>query len=204
MQALHLLPISLNLQDKRCVVVGGGSGAEKRVRSLLACGAAVQVVSPALTPGLAALAQQGAILWTPDTLRPEVLDAAFVVFVVTHDQQTNAHVARLARQHGCLVNVADDPAHCDFYMPAVVRRNHLTLAISTEGQAPGFAAWLRSRFERLLSPQLGDAVARYARLRPGMQQRYPDLQARAQAWEQLLTAEAPRVFQVRGSERTMA
>jgi precorrin-2 dehydrogenase/sirohydrochlorin ferrochelatase len=194
MQALHLLPISLNLQDKRCVVVGGENVAEKRVRSLLACGAAVQVVSPALTPGLTVLAQQEVILWTSDALRPEVLAAAFVVFVVTHDQQTNAHVARLARQYGCLVNVADDPAHCDFYMPAVVRRNHLTLAISTEGQAPGFAAWLRSRFERQLSPQLGDAVVRYARLRPGMRQRYPDLQARAQAWERFLTAEAPPLF----------
>lgn len=194
MEAPHLLPVSLNLQDRRCVVVGGGSVAERRVRSLLACGATVQVISPAVTPWLAALAQQEAILWTPDTFRPAGLEAAFVVFVATNDQQTNAQIARLARQHGCLVNVADDPAHCDFYMSAVVRREHLTLAISTEGQAPGFAAWLRRRFERLLSPQLGDAVAHYARLRPGLQQRYPDLPARVQAWEQLLAAEAPCLF----------
>ena len=98
------------------------------------------------------------------------------------------------RQGHCLVNVADDPAQCDFYMSAVVRRGHLTLAISTAGWAPGFAAWLRRQFERLLAPHLGDAVARYARLRPVMQQGYPDLQARAHAWEQLLSAEAPPLF----------
>jgi siroheme synthase-like protein len=194
MEAPQLLPISLNLQGKRCLVAGGGSVAEKRVRSLLACGAVVRVISPALTPGLSVLAQQEAIQWTQDGFAPEWLAGVFVVFLATNDQQTNASAARLARQYGCLVNVADDPAHCDFYMSAVVRRHHLTLAISTDGQAPGFSAWLRQRFERLLSPQLGEAVAHYARLRPGLQQRYPDLPARARAWEELLSAEAPHVF----------
>jgi len=154
----------------------------------------VQVISPDVTPKLAALAQRGAVLWTQDTVRPGLLAEAFVVFVATNDPHINVQVTQLARQHHCLVNVADDPGQCDFYMPAVVRRGHLTLAISTEGRAPGFSAWLRRQFERLLAPHLADAVARYARLRPEMKQVSPDPQALAYAWEQLLSAEAPPLF----------
>ena len=89
METPQLLPISLNLQSKRCLVVGGGTVAERRVGSLLVCGAAVQVISPEVTPWLAVLAQQGTILWTQDPVRPVLLEEAFVVFVATNDPQTN-------------------------------------------------------------------------------------------------------------------
>jgi precorrin-2 dehydrogenase/sirohydrochlorin ferrochelatase len=194
MDAPHLFPVSLNLQHKRCLVVGGGAVAERRVRSLLACRAVVHLVSPEVTSGLAQLARQGAIQWTQETFQPAHLHEMAVVLVATNNPRTNAQIASLARQQHCLVNIADDPVHCDFYLPAVVRRGHLTLAISTEGHAPAFTAWLRKQLERLLDPRLSHIVARYAALRPEMQQRYPDLQARAQAWEQLLAAEVPALF----------
>ena len=194
MDTPHLFPISLNLQHKRCLVVGGGAVAERRVRSLLACSAVVHLVSPEVTPWLAEKARQGSVQWTPETFHPTHLHDMAVVLVATNEPRTNAQIAVLARQQHCLVNVADDPAHCDFYLPAVVRRGHLTLAISTEGHAPAFTAWLRKQLERLLDPRLSNIVARYAALRPEMQQRYPDLQARTQAWEQLLAAEMPALF----------
>jgi uroporphyrin-III C-methyltransferase/precorrin-2 dehydrogenase/sirohydrochlorin ferrochelatase len=90
--------------------------------------------------------------------------------------------------------MTDHPAQSDFSLPAVVRRGPLTLAISTAGQAPAFAAWLRKQLERLLDHRLGQVVETYARLRPSMKQRYPDLPTRAQAWEELLTAHPPPLF----------
>jgi siroheme synthase-like protein len=175
-------------------VVGGDTSAEQRVRTLLACEAVVHLVSPQVTAWLAGMAYRGALQWQQAAFHSAHLSAMAVVFVTTSDPQQQAWIAALARQQHCLVHVTDNPALCDFFMPAVVRRGHLTLAISTEGQAPAFAAWLRKQLERLLDHRLGDVVARYARLRPALRQRYPDLRTRAQAWERLLTEDPPLEF----------
>jgi siroheme synthase-like protein len=140
------------------------------------------------------MAGRGDLQWQQELFQPSHLAAVAVVLIATADRQTNAWVATLARQQHCLVNVADDPALCDFSMPAIVRRGDLTLAISTAGQSPAFAAWLRKRLERLLDHRLGQVVAHYARLRPFMKQCYPDMRARVKAWDQLLTDDAPPVF----------
>jgi precorrin-2 dehydrogenase/sirohydrochlorin ferrochelatase len=195
-----ILPISLHLQGKTCLVVGGGSVAETRVRTLLACQALVRLVSPEVTPWLATMARNGVLQWQPELFQPGHLAAIAVVFIATSDRQTNAWITTLAKQQHCLVNVADDPALCDFSMPAIVRRGDLTLAVSTAGQSPAFAAWLRKRLERLLDFRLGQVVAHYARLRPFMKQCYPDMRTRAQAWDQLLTDDAPPVFRATGTD----
>lgn len=194
MDTPYLFPISLNLQQKPCLVVGGGTIAERRVQTLLSCGATVHLVSPTATPWLTAAAQRGAIRWTPEVFQPAHLDGVAIVLVATNKSQVNADIAALARQRHCLINVVDDPAHCDFYLPAVVRRGALALAISTEGQAPAFAGWLRRQLDRLLAPHLGEVLTRYAALRFDMQQRYPDLSERAAAWAALLAREAPVLF----------
>jgi len=195
-----LFPVSLHLHGKCCLVVGGDKMAETRVHTLLACEAVVRLVSPQVTPGLATLAQRGAIQWEQGPVQPGHLTAVAVVFVTTQDPQIGAQVATLAQQQPCLVHMTDNPAQSDFSLPAVVRRGPLTLAISTAGQAPAFAAWLRKQLERLLDHRLGQVVEAYARLRPSMKQRYPDLSTRAQAWEELLTAHPPALFSTAHTE----
>ncbi|MGE3538510.1 MAG: bifunctional precorrin-2 dehydrogenase/sirohydrochlorin ferrochelatase [Candidatus Tectimicrobiota bacterium] len=202
MDTPYLFPISLNLQHKPCLVVGGGTIAERRVQTLLSCGAVVHLVSPEATSWLSTAAQQGALRWTPDVFQPAHLEGIAIVLVATNQSKVNAEIAALARQRHCLINVVDDPAHCDFYLPAVVRRGALALAISTEGQAPAFAGWLRKQLEQLLDPQLGEVLAHYAAQRLEMQQRYPDLQARSAAWAALLAAEAPTLFTLRAAQET--
>jgi siroheme synthase-like protein len=199
-----ILPVSLHLQGKTCLVVGGGTVAETRVRTLLACQALVRLVSPEVTPWLATMARRGDLQWRQGLFQPRHLAAVAVVFIATADRQTNAWIATLARQQHCLVNVADDPTLCDFSMPAIVRRGDLTLAISTAGQSPAFAAWLRKRLERLLDHRLGQVVAHYARLRPFVKQRYPDMRARAKVWDQLLTDDAPPLFRTAEMESAVS
>lgn len=194
MESPHLFPITLSLHHKKCLVVGGGNIAERRVRSLLDCGAIVHIVSPALTPWLHEAAQRGAVQWTRGPFQPGHLHDSMLVLVATDAAATNTQIAKLAREQRCLVNVADDPPHCDFYLPAVVRRDHLTLAISTEGQAPAFAAWLRKFFERLLRPDLGQLLKHYAGQRHSMQQRYPNMTERTRAWEYLFADDKPEIF----------
>lgn len=189
-----LFPISLHLHGKRCLVIGGDAVAETRVRALLTCEAVVCLVSPQVTPWLATLAQRGAIQWDQGPVQAVHFAAVSVVFVTVQEPQMRAQITTLAQPYPCLVHITDHPAQSDFSLPAVVRRGPLTLAISTAGQAPAFAAWLRKQLERLLDHRLGQVVEAYARLRPAMKHRYPDYATRARAWEELLTAQQPALF----------
>ncbi len=194
MRKPRLYPVSLNLQGKECLVIGGGALAEKRVTSLLECGASVQVVSPELTPALARLARRGSISWIRDIFRQEHLGSPDVVFGATDDREANHWLYRLAKERHCLVNLADDPPRCDFHLPSVVRRGNLAVAVSTDGQSPAFAAWVAKLFDRVLDQGAGKVLARYARLRPRMKARYPEMQQRAQAWQRVLDRESPRIL----------
>ena len=194
MDTLAVFPVSLHLHGKCCLVIGGDTLAETRVRALLTCEAVVRLVSPQVTPWLATLAHRGTIQWEQGAVQPAHLTAVAVVFVTTQDPEIRTQITTLAQQQPCLVHITDHPAQSDFSLPAVVRRGPLTLAISTAGQAPAFAAWLRKQLERLLDHRLGQVVEAYARLRPAMKQRYPDYATRAQAWEELLTVHQPPLF----------
>ena len=155
-----MYPVNLALQKKLCVVVGGGSVAERKVLGLLDAGALVRVISPELTPALQNLAQEGRIAWLQKTFAASEgaagnapndlpdLAGALLVFAATSVPAVQGAVLAAAQQAGCLVNVADAPAQCDFHVPAVVRRGDLLFTVSTSGKSPALAAALKSRLER--------------------------------------------------------
>lgn len=152
-----MYPVNLALQKKLCVIVGGGPVAERKVLGLLDAGALVRVISPELTPALQSLAQEGRISWLQKTFAAREEDApndladlagALLVFAATSVPAVQSAVLAAAQQTGCLVNVADAPAQCDFHVPAVVRRGNLLLTVSTSGESPTLAAALKTRLER--------------------------------------------------------
>ena len=158
---MALFPLFVELAGRPCVVLGGGAVAERKVQALLEAGAVVTVVSPALSPALATLASAGRI---GHVARPYVdgdLAGAALAFAATDDGAVNAKVAREARARGVWVNAADDPAHCDAILPAVVRRGAVTVAISTGGASPALARAVRERLERAL-PQAYGPLAQVA------------------------------------------
>jgi precorrin-2 dehydrogenase/sirohydrochlorin ferrochelatase len=146
-------PMMVDLTGRRCLVVGGGRVAERKVALLLDCGASVEVVSPATTPKLAALASAGTIRLARRSVRSEDLPGAFLVFVATNDPEANRAVSAEAREAGGLVNAADAPEACSFLVPSAVRRGDLTIAISTGGGSPALAAKLRQRLEETIGPE---------------------------------------------------
>ncbi len=183
-------PITLtNLQTKLCLVVGGGQVAERKVCALLSADAHVLVVAPEVTPLLADLAQQRAIGWLPRDFEPGDLADAFVVIVATNDTSLNHEIARQAMERGCLVNVVDDPEYCNFITPAVVRRGDLTIAVCTGGQVPALSGHLRAEFEQQFGPEWESYVRLLAALREQIATRYPDSNARRDAWQRVLRAE---------------
>jgi precorrin-2 dehydrogenase/sirohydrochlorin ferrochelatase len=160
-----LYPAFLSLQGKVCVVIGGGRVATRKVRSLLATGASVVVISPLLQAELQALLSHSLLRSIPDNYAAEHLDGVQLVFAATNDPEVNRRVAQDAHARGLWVNVADNPALSDFYVPATIQRGDLTLAISTGGSSPAFARYVREQLEQALSEALGQALEMIAQAR---------------------------------------
>jgi precorrin-2 dehydrogenase/sirohydrochlorin ferrochelatase len=148
-------PALLDLNGKRCVVIGGGQVSERKTASLIACGADVVVIAPQVSDKIGRLARQGTItlLAKPYTLGD--LAGAWLV-IAAGPPEVNAVVAEDARRAGILTNVVDDPDRCDFIVPAVVRRGPVLVAISTEGSSPALARRLRELIEAEVGPEYGE------------------------------------------------
>jgi len=143
-----MYPVFLDIDGKLCVVIGGGSVAERKVKALLESGALVRVISPEATEVVAAWAQKGRIEWRKKSYTYDDLAKAFLVFAATNKREVQELICRHAEENGQLVNVADDPECCNFHVPASIRRGDLTLAISTRGKSPAVAALIRQQLEK--------------------------------------------------------
>lgn len=140
-------PIVLELSGRPVLVVGGGAVAERKVEGLLDADAQVTVVSPTVTPRLESWWRRGAIRYIPRYSRPSDLTGHALAFVATDDGTVNAALAAVARARGVWVNAADDPDHCDFVLPAVVRRGRLLVAVATGGTSPALARLVKDELE---------------------------------------------------------
>ena len=129
-------PLFLDVTGRRCVVVGGGPIAEGKVTGLLAAGADVTVVSPAVSARAGRGGARGPDRHRARAYRDGDLAGAALAFAATGDVAVNAAVAAEGGRRGVWVNAADDPAHCDFILPSVVRRGALAVAVSTAAPAP--------------------------------------------------------------------
>jgi len=178
-------PAFLNLRGRRCLVVGGGPVAERKVRDLLACGAAVTLVSPSLTDGLAALVAEGRLRHRARPFRRSDLAGCALVIAATGRPGVDSVVAREARRRRALVNVVDRPQQCDVIMPSVLRRGELQIAVSTGGRSPALAREIRRRLEPLFAPDYGDVIEEVGRQRRRARGRATSVTARLEAGERL-------------------
>lgn len=142
-------PIFLDIKDKPCVVIGGGTVAERKAISLVDAGARVTVISPDATPVLGEMAMAGRVVIKNRTYQDGDLDGAFMAYAATDDDGINGLVAEEARRRRVLLNVADTPALCDFIVPSVVERGRLSIAISTSGASPAFTMRLRKELDKM-------------------------------------------------------
>jgi len=156
------LPINLDVRGKHVVVVGGGEVAARKVALLQECGAVITVVSPDVTPVLAAT--EG-IRRVPRCYRRTDLDGCSLVISATNVEAVNQQVWRDASAAGLPINVVDSPEHCTVTFPAVVRRGSLTVAISTGGASPALAAQVRRMLEDTLGEEYGQHLDLLAEMR---------------------------------------
>ena len=136
-------PVFLNLAGKRCVIIGGGTIAQGKIGGLLQAGCQITVISPDATPGIRQAAQRGDVTWLERTYQPGDLEGAFIGVAATNVWHVNREIYEEAERLGVLLNVVDDPDLCSFIAPSVVKREPVTLAISTGGASPALARKLR-------------------------------------------------------------
>ncbi len=153
---MELYPIFLNLQDKKCLVVGGGKVAERKVLALARCGAQIHVISPRLTIALQNMAERGLINHRCGYYQTSDLINTFLVISATNDDTVNQSVTGDCLQRNILVNIADDPPRCNFFVPSVVHRRSLKLAVSTGGNSPRLAKMIRRSLEQEFGPAFAE------------------------------------------------
>ena len=166
----------IKLAGRKCVVVGAGKVAAGRVEGLLSAGARVVVIGPKAVGRIRVRAKAGELIWRPRRFSPRDLSGAFLAIAATDSPSTNESVFRFSRARRVLCNSVDDPEHCDFYYPAVVRRGPLQIAISTSGRSPALAARLRRELSRQFGQEWGALVERVGKKRQEILRRVPSTQ----------------------------
>jgi precorrin-2 dehydrogenase/sirohydrochlorin ferrochelatase len=148
-------PVYLDLTGRKAVVIGGGTVAERKIRSLLKARADVKVISPHLTKSLERQKGKGTFIHVCRSYRRGDLSSAFLVIAATDSQRINERVSRDAP---CLVNVVDKPDLCNFIVPSLVQRGHLRFAISTSGMSPALSRSIRKELEKIYGQEFADYV----------------------------------------------
>jgi siroheme synthase-like protein len=145
-----LYPVGLVVAGRRCVVVGGGRVAARKVAGLVEAGAEVVVIAPEISDEVRSMGVD--LLERP--YRRGDLDLAWLAIAATDDPPTNQRIFADARAARIWVNAADDPESCSFTLPAVVRQGPVTVAVSTSGYSPALAAWIKDRIASELGPEV--------------------------------------------------
>jgi siroheme synthase-like protein len=172
----------LDLEGRRCVVVGGGAVAAEKVAGLLTCAARVTVVAPELHDDL----REAPIQWRRRGYRATDLAGAFLVIAATDDRSVNERVHHDAEARGLLCNVADVPELCNFILPAVHREGPIAVAVSTGGASPALAKRIRSEIAERIGPEHAELAERLQALRPEVKQRFPTYEERRDYFEALV------------------
>ena len=194
-------PVFADLAGRRCVVIGGGLIAQRKVTTLLSYGADVTVISPAVTSRLSRYANARKIRLVARRFRSGDLRNAWLVYAATDDAGINQAVYRESRRNRVFANVVDQTPLCTFIAPAIVRRSGVTVAVSTAGASPTLAKHVRDRIRQMVGGDFGQMLRLLSSLRGVAKQTLPRYQDRKKYFGELVSG---RTFQLVRQGRTAA
>jgi precorrin-2 dehydrogenase/sirohydrochlorin ferrochelatase len=145
---MRYYPVNLDIQNRKCLVVGGGSVGTRKIMTLLECGAVVTVVSFDVAEELLELAEKKMIELKKRPYESSDIDGMFLVIGATDNEELNWQINKDAEHQNKLCNIADRPEACNFVLPSIVNRGNLVIAISTSGKSPAFAKKMRQDLEK--------------------------------------------------------
>ena len=192
-------PIFLNISGKKCVVIGGGQVACRKVRTLLEYGASVEVISPDLCSELSQMAENREISVLQRSYRVGDLQDAVIAIAATNNSDINREVVKEGQGKAVLVNVIDDAENSDFIAPSYMRRGDVTIAISTAGRSPALARKIRTRLEK----DFGDEYASLALLIDEMRAevKRQGIKVSGDAWQEALDLDLLLDLLMRGNSK---
>ena len=182
-------PVHLNIQNRSCLVVGGGSVGTRKVETLLGCGARVTVVSPVASEQLHQLKQAHKIELEERAYQSDDLESMFLVIGATNDEELNRQISQDAESRNMLCNIADRPEVCNFILPSVVQRGDLVITISTSGKSPALAKKLRKALETQFGTEYAELLVLMGAIRKKLLSRAHAPEAHKKLFEQLIDGE---------------
>ncbi len=179
-------PVVLKLTGKKCVVIGGGKVAERKVYALLDCGAEVKLISPSVTNSLLDMARLSKVKWEKRGYRSGDLSNSRIAFIAVGDEEVTFQCRKEADEAGTFLNVADKPEWCDFMLPSLHRQGDLMLMVCTEGNSPMLAKRIRQELEVTYGPPYGAVVKALGRIRENLGNKIEDQKTRQALFHQLV------------------
>jgi len=193
-------PVHLDINNRKVLVVGGGSVGSRKVKTLLDCGARVTVVSPEVSRQLRELAASGDIKLAERSYQSEDLNGVFVVIGATDDETLNQQISSDADRLNTLCNIADRPEVCNFILPSIVQRDDLVITISTSGQSPALAKKLRKSLENQFGEEYGTLLQLMGAIRKKLLQQAHKPEAHKPLFEQLINSDLIVIIQAGKTE----
>jgi siroheme synthase-like protein len=151
-------PVNLLVDGRRCIVIGAGRIAARKVEALLDAGATVHVVAPELGDEIAAWRDGGRVTADERAFVPDDLDGAWLATAATNEAAVNRAVYEAAEARRLWVNAADDPDHCSFTLMSVVRQGDLVVTVGTGGRSPALASYLKDHVAQEMGPEWAELL----------------------------------------------
>ena len=186
---MRYYPINLDIQNRNCLVVGGGRVGTRKVMTLLKCGAKVTVVSPEISESLQALEKSTSLTLKARPYRTADLKGMFLVIGATDNEPLNRQISSDAESRSTLCNIADRPAVCNFILPSIVQRKDLVITISTSGKSPALAKKLRKTLESQFGEEYGDFLNLLGAIRKKLLNQAHEPEVHKPLFEQLINSD---------------
>ena len=187
-------PVLLDLKGKKCLVIGGGKVAERKVRALIDARAKVTVVSPKITYALSQMADMKKIYYIKDHFKENHLEETFLAIGATNKPKINHRIFQAAAKVNTLVNIVDSPEECNFILPSTVSQGDLQISISTGGKSPALAKKIREQLEIQYGRSYGDFLRLMGELRGKVLSHYSDTGYRNKIFQALVDSELLDLF----------
>lgn len=182
-------PMMLNIENKKCVVVGGGTIAYRKCLELLQYGGLVTVVADNIKGKFLELIEAKTIRYIKAYYEERYIEDAFIVIASTDNNNVNAQIFKDCSKRNILVNVVDDPINCNFIVPAKIRRGDLTISVSTNGKSPVLSKQIKEELEKHYDESYGVLIDILGELRQEVIKKVNSPAARKLIFEKMLTAE---------------
>jgi precorrin-2 dehydrogenase/sirohydrochlorin ferrochelatase len=167
-------PIFLELSGRRVVIIGGGAVAVRKAQALLDAGARLVVVADRIDKMLTVLYKNKKAELIKSKYSKDYLAQAVLAVAATNDHKLNRRIYKDCQKLEVLCNVVDEPELCDFFVPAVVKRGDLQIAIGTEGSCPAYAGHIRKKLEEIFTEEHGQFLAELQTLRKRIVEDVPE------------------------------